>query len=113
MLQLGARPARIKQVISRMAELSGLPKSQREALRFVQQVGTCLFVTESEAFFVKSQKEIIDLATSGQLAFGFMIDIEMSLRPIITTISAYKKRKSSNWKHDEQILNELCVAAGL
>ena len=79
----------------------------------VQKAGTCLFVTEKEAYLVTSKQEVLDLTTSGQLAFSFMIDIEQSLRPVIETIAAYKVRKSSNWKRDENILNELCESVGL
>ncbi len=113
MLELGARPARIKKVIAKLGELSGLSGSQRAALNVVQKIGTCLFVTEKEAFLVTSKQEILDLATSGQLAFSFMIDIEASLRPVVSTISAYQKRQSRNWKADEALLNQLCETAGL
>jgi len=113
MLELGARPARIKQVIAKMGSLSGLSGSQRGALSLVQKAGTCLFVTEKEAYLVTSKQEVLDLTTSGQLAFSFMIDIEQSLRPVIETIAAYKVRKSSNWKRDENIFNELCESVGL
>lgn len=113
MLELGARPARIKKVIAALGRLNGLAGSQRDALRLVQTSGTCLFVTDRDAFLVRSPEELVDLSRSGQLAFTFMIDVERTLSPVVDTISAYKKRKSKNWKRDEALLNELCEAAGL
>lgn len=113
MLELGARPARIKKVIAELGMVEGIPSSRRAAIKMAQQSGTCLFVTAKEAFLLKSSQEVIDLAAHGQLAFGFMIDIEISLRPVIETISAYRKKQHHNWKRDQLILEELCLASGL
>lgn len=113
MLELGARPARIKSVISALGSLDGLSNSYREALRFVKCAGTTLFVTDQHAYFVKSAEEIVDLSANGQLAFSFMIDVEQSLRPVVRAIDQYRRVRISNWKSDKATLDRLCEAEGL
>lgn len=113
MLDLGARPARIKKVISELGAISGLPGSYRAALKMVQKVGVCLFVTKDEAFLVTTNQEIVDLTKRGQLAFSFMIDIEKSLEPVVRTMQSYKKERVNNWKQDKSTLDRLCKVTGL
>jgi len=83
LLELGARPKRIKQAMESFA------KACPETIGDVSMDGTQLkFATASGHFVVTarevlycSKEEVIDLLGSGQLAFSFMVDSNVSTLP--------------------------------
>jgi DNA-binding transcriptional MerR regulator len=113
MLELGARPARIRDVIHQISELEGFCSTRKAAKKLAQSLGARLFVTKNEAYLLRDDQEILDLRQAGQLSFGFMIDMHFVAREVASVAEIYSKQKSGNLKVDMPILEKLCEAAGL
>lgn len=76
-------------------------------------LGTRLFVTENEALVLDDDQKVLDLLSSGQFAFGFMIEFAESVRPVAQVIKTYEQKRSRLWKYDQPLLEELCSQAGI
>lgn len=113
LLQIGARPARIKKIVSQLGRMEGLSGSRRQVEALSRNLGTRLFVTENEALILDDQKKVIDLLSSGQFAFGFMVEFAECVRPVTDVIRSYEKQRINLWKIDEPLLEELCSGAGI
>ena len=113
LLQIGARPARIKTIISRLGQIEGLTGSRRQVEALSRRLGTRLFVTEKEALILDDEQKVVDLLASGQFAFGFMIEFAECVRPVTEVIRAYEKQRSQLWKQDRPLLEKLCSEAGI
>ena len=111
-LAMGARPARIRDAITALQSLEGLAGDYRSALEFVQRSGARFLVTETRAYFIDCEDDIIDLTSKGQLAFGFMMNVGHALDPVVRVISTYTGKRANNWKVDGVMLNGLCEAEG-
>ncbi|HEY6815947.1 MAG TPA: MerR family transcriptional regulator [Croceibacterium sp.] len=83
LLELGARPKRIKTAIANFAkscpEIIGDVSLQGQQLKFAQESGHFL-VTSSEVLYCPLEK-VIDLLHGGQMAFSFMIDSQAATLP--------------------------------
>lgn len=113
MLNLGLRPARIKDVINQIKEIDGFLSSRDVVEDLVKSVGVRLFITGNKAYLLSSDKTVIDLTSKGQLSFGFMIDLKSTLGSVVDLARAYEKVRKNNWKADQLILDGLCEAAGI
>lgn len=75
-LELGARPARIRVAIQEFAkscpDIIGDVSMEGVQVKFAHEVGH--FVVNADSVLYCSQDQVIDLLSKGQLAFSFMID---------------------------------------
>ena len=110
---MGARPARIKTIISQLGRTKGLTGTRKQVEALSRTLGTRLFITESEAFVLDDDQKLLDLLSSGQLAFGFMIEFSECVRPVADVIDNYEKRRTNLWKQNKTLLDELCALAGI
>jgi len=113
LLELGARPARIKEIVSRLGQLEGLNGSRKRVEALSRKLGTRLFVSAKEAFVIDDERKVVDLLASKQFAFGFMVDFAQTVGPVAEVIKTYEKKRTNLWKHDEATLEELCSRAGI
>lgn len=113
LLEMGARPARIKTIISQLGRTKGLTGTRKQVEALSRTLGTRLFITESEAFVLDDDQKLLDLLSSGQLAFGFMIEFSECVRPVADVIDNYEKRRTNLWKQNKTLLDELCALAGI
>lgn len=113
MLEMGARPARIRAVIRQLSDIEGLNGTREAAQSLVQTLGVRLFVQKDSAYLLRSDKEILDLTKSGQLTFGFMIDMHSVAREVANVASLYVDKKHGNLKVDMLMLDEMCREAGI
>ncbi|WP_336961984.1 MerR family transcriptional regulator [Sphingobium aquiterrae] len=112
MLEIGMRPARIKTVIRKIAEIEGLSEDRNAARALVTTLGVRLFVGKEEAYIIDN-RNIESLTASGQLAFGFMIDLKAASSAVISVVDAYEMKKRGNLKVDLPILQKMCAEAGI
>lgn len=88
-LELGARPARIKSAIHAFAnacpEIIGDITMKGVQVKFVKEMGH--FVVTQASVLYCSRDDIVDLLHSGQLAFSFMIDSEQATLPSLKAAS--------------------------
>jgi DNA-binding transcriptional MerR regulator len=84
-LELGARPARIRAAIHAFAdacpEVIGDITMKGVQLKFAQQAGH--FVVNADSVLYCSKDQVIDLLSQGQLAFSFMIDSRAVTTPCL------------------------------
>lgn len=113
LLELGARPARIKHILSTLGQVEGLYGTRKRVEALSRGLGTRLFVTDKEALVLDGEQMVIDLLSAGQLAFGFMVEFARSVRPVTDVIRTYEKTRSDFWKQDQLLLEQLCVEAGI
>jgi DNA-binding transcriptional MerR regulator len=113
LLELGARPARIKKILSGLGQTKGLDGTRKQVEALSRSLGTRLFVSDQQAFIVDDDKTIMDLLSSGQLAFGFMVDFSNCVRPVADVISKYDTQRKKLWKQNQTILEKLCAEAGI
>lgn len=113
MLQLGARPARIRSAIEAIRAHEGFPTSKAAARQAARQLGSRLFIDKDRAFWLTTDEEALDLLKSGQLAFGFMISIPDVTSGVVAVIDKYLKKRAGKFKADEPLLDELCKAQGI
>ena len=113
LLEIGARPARIKKILSELGQLQGLAGTREQAEELARGLGTRLFVTDKEAFIVDDEQQVIELLSSGQLAFGFMVEFAKCVRPMTDVIVEYEKRRTKLWKLNRDLLEALCKQAGI
>lgn len=113
LLQIGARPARIKKIISELGTLSGLDGTRRQVEALSRTLGTRLFVTDKRAFLLNDDEQLTELLRSGQLAFGFMVEFSECVLPVANVIRDYEKKRTKLWKQNRMILEDLCAKAGL
>lgn len=113
LLQIGARPARIKKIISELGALKGLDGTRRQVEALSRNLGTRLFVTDKRAFLLDDEKQLTELLRSGQLAFGFMVEFSESVRPVANVMKTYEKKRAKLWKQNRAILEDLCSKAGI
>jgi DNA-binding transcriptional MerR regulator len=113
LLRLGARPARIKQVLLTLAKIGQLKGSQRTVLARLTKLDGSIIVSNSDVYLVGSGAELVDLLHSGQLAFGFMVDLASEIRPVCSVVRKYSGVRQGHWKIDSNNLEKLCSAAGL
>lgn len=113
MLELGARPARIKSVINELTKLKGFTDT-REAAEFASRsLGTSLFISSTDALLIDSDERVLELLQSGQMAFGFFLKVNDISKEVIDIVDAYEKKKRNNLKVDMPILEALCADKGL
>lgn len=110
---MGARPARIKKVLARLSKLPEFSGSQRTVLTRLSKAEASIMIAEGDVYFVRSDKEVIDLLRGGQLAFGFMVHVQSEIRPVCDVVQAYTRARQKHWKVDQLKLEELCAAAGI
>lgn len=113
LLALGARPARIKSVLLNLATLPEFSGSQHSVLARLSKAEASIVIADDGVFFVRSNQEIIDLLKGGQLAFGFMVDVRMEIRPVCEVVKVYTKERMKHWKVDQGRLERLCQEAGI
>lgn len=113
LLEIGARPARIKAIISRLGQNEGLSGTREQVEALSRALGTRLFITEKEALVLDDEQKLLDLLASGQLAFGFMVDFSECVKPVANVIEIYEKQRSKLWKQNAELLEELCSKAGI
>lgn len=113
LLELGARPARIKEIVSKLGQIEGLNGSRRQVEALSRKLGTRLLVSAKEAFVIDDEQKVVDLLASGQFAFGFMVDFAQTVLPVADVIKAYEKKRMNLWKHDASLLEDLCFKAGI
>jgi DNA-binding transcriptional MerR regulator len=113
LLEIGARPARIKKILSQLGEVEGLRGSRKQVEALSMRLGTRLFVTDSDAHILDGDQKVIDLLSSGQFAFGFMVEFKDCVRPVTEVIKVYEKQRSKLWKYDQPLLEQLCSEAGI
>jgi DNA-binding transcriptional MerR regulator len=113
MLELGARPARIRQVINCIRDIEGFPSTREAARQATTALGKRLFVTAETAFWVSNEEEVVDLIAKGQLAFGFMISIRDVAGEIVPIVDQYVSKRLNKRDLDIPMLDALCEACGL
>jgi len=113
LLEIGARPARIKAIISTLGKISGLSGTREQVEALSRTLGTRLFISEKEAFILDDDQRLLSLLSTGQLAFGFMIEFSECVRPVVDVIGSYEKCRGKLWKSNQPILEDLCVKAGI
>jgi len=113
LLEIGARPARIKTIICKLGQIAGLSGTRDQVEALSRALGTRLFITEKEALILDTDQKLLDLLSSGQLAFGFMVEFSGCVGPVVGVIEAYEKRRTKLWKQDKTLLEELCSQAGI
>ena len=113
LLELGARPARIKSVLAQLAGLPEFAGNQRTVLARLSKAEASIVIADARVYFVRSDHEIVDLLRGGQLAFGFMVHVQNEIRPVCEVINAYTKLRMMHWKRDQAELERLCIAAGI
>ncbi|MBO9697203.1 MAG: MerR family transcriptional regulator [Sphingopyxis sp.] len=113
MLELGARPARIRSVIQELTKMKGFTDA-REASEFAARaLGTSLFVSRTEAFLIESDQKVLELLKDGQMAFGFFLTVKEISQDVIEIVELYTQARSNNLKVDMPILEDLCAARGI
>jgi len=113
LLELGARPARIKAIICRLGQKEGLCGTREKVETLSRSLGSRLFITDKDALVLDDDQQLLDLFSSGQLAFGFMVDFHECVRPVAEVIEVYEKRRQKLWKQNKAILDELCAQKGI
>jgi DNA-binding transcriptional MerR regulator len=113
LLEIGARPARIKKIISGLGQLKGLAGTREQVEALSRGLGTRLFVTDKQALILEDNQTVIDLLSSGQFAFGFMIEFAECVRPVADVITDYEKKRTKLWKQNQPLLEKLCSDAGI
>jgi DNA-binding transcriptional MerR regulator len=113
MLELGARPARIRSVINELTKLKGFTDTRETAEFAARSLGTSLFVSSKEALLIDSEERVVELLQSGQMAFGFFLKVNDISREVIDIIEIYRKKKRNNIKVDMPILEDLCRDRGV
>lgn len=113
MLELGARPARIRDAISKFSEIEEINDTRQAAEALAKTLGVRLFVSKSDAYLISSDDQIIDLSRKGQLAFGFMLDVHQVFHEVSEVVKIYSKKKIGNMKVDSPLLDRLCTEKGL
>ncbi|MBJ7500560.1 MAG: MerR family transcriptional regulator [Sphingopyxis sp.] len=113
MLELGARPARIRSVIQELTKMKGFTDA-REASEFAARaLGTSLFVSRTEAFLIESDQKVLELLKGGQMAFGFFLTVKEISQEVIEVVELYTRARSNNLKVDMPILDDLCAERGI
>jgi hypothetical protein len=113
MLELGARPARIKLVINELTKLKGFTDT-REAAEFASRsLGTSLFISSTDAFLIDSDAKVLELLKGGQMAFGFFLKVNDISQEVIDIMDVYRKKKRDNLKVDMLLLEKLCADKGI
>jgi DNA-binding transcriptional MerR regulator len=101
LLELGARPKRIKQAITTFASVcpDTLGEIGMDALQLKFATSSGHFVvTKDSVLYCRNTDELIDLVRGGQLAFSFMVDNEQSTLPSlraaceVVTLSPQQRR---------------------
>lgn len=113
MLEVGARPKRIGEVIRSLTTIEAFASDRDAAVLLAKTLGVRLFVGKNEAFLMRNENEVVDLANKGQLSFGFMLDLELIARPVCKVVELYNASKTNNEKSDLIILEQLCASAGI
>jgi DNA-binding transcriptional MerR regulator len=113
MLEMGARPARIRDVIHKLSKLSGFSGTREAAESLVTQLGVKLFIGKNDVYLMSSENELIDLNKKGQLAFGFMIDMHLVAKELTQVTKLYGAQKINLYKTDKDLLEKLCKQAGI
>jgi DNA-binding transcriptional MerR regulator len=112
MLDIGLRPARVKDVLLELAKEESLPTT-REAAEVFARRSCAFFISSDSVLFAKSDKEVVNLSKGGQLSFAFMISVSSIAKELETVVALYEPKRKRNWKVDQPVLEELCRAAGL
>ena len=113
LLQLGARPARIKKIIRELGTLKGLDGTRRQVEALSRNLGARLFVTDKQAYLLDDESQLTELLRSGQLAVGLMVEFAECVRPVTNVIRDYEKKRSKLWKQNRDLLDTLCAEAGI
>lgn len=109
LLELGARPKRVKQAIQSFSaicpDVLGDVNMQGMQLKFAQNSGHFILTPEG-VLFAKDHEEIVDLLKNGQLAFSFMVDGSSAIMPSMKAACELRdlgKSSGDRWRLLEQI----------
>lgn len=115
LLELGARPKRIKQAISQFAKacpaILGATDLEGIQLKFAAEAGHFI-VTDKSVLYCRTSDELVDLATNGQLAFSFMINNQRCTQPCIEAaceVIALPKEVRRNKKSIEKVAKKYAI----
>lgn len=112
LLELGARPKRIQQALKKFNEIQGLPIDSNSLMKFAK-ASSFFVVTQEDVIYCRSEKELISLSKSGQLAFSFMVSGGSSFHEMAKTAIKYSTLLAQGRPRNMATLNRCATECGL
>ena len=112
LLELGARPKRIQQALKKFNEIRELPNDADSLMQFAK-ASSFFIVTQDEVIYCRTDKELISLTKSGQLAFSFMMSSGSSFSEMANTVIKYSASLAKGRPRNMATLNRCATESGL